>query len=95
MWWNWQTEPTPIDPDNPDVGLRALLQAHRSIFPFIKSVDEEVDIYLEMVTRYEDGEEPQGLYLSAETVQLLGEMGGALDNDVVGSTAGTASRKKR
>lgn len=73
-----------IDTNNPDDGLRALLLAHRPIFPIIKRHQgPETDIYLEVVTRYEEGEEPHGLYLSAETVQLLSEMGGALDNDVV------------
>ncbi len=56
---------------------------YRSIFPIIKKNQVETDIYLEVVTQYEEGEEPQGLYLSAETVQLLSEMGGALDNDVM------------
>lgn len=37
---------------------------------------------MEVVTQYEKGEEPQGLYLSAETALVLSEMGGALDNDV-------------
>jgi hypothetical protein len=44
-----------------------------------------------VVTQYDEGEEPQGLYLSAETVQLLSEMGGALDNDVIV----TSTRKRR
>lgn len=88
MWWNWRTERTPIDANNPDAGLGALLQFHRSIFPIIKKHKEEADIYLEVVTQYDEGEEPQGLYLSAETVQLLSEMGGALDNDVVVTVAG-------
>jgi hypothetical protein len=35
-WWNWQTERVPIDVDNPDDGFRALLLAHRAIFPIIK-----------------------------------------------------------
>ena len=83
MWWNWQTEPVPIDTGNPDDGFRALLLAHRPIFPIIKRHQgPETDIYLEAVTWYEKGEEPRGLYLSAETVLLLGEMGGAFDNDV-------------
>ena len=83
MWWNWETKRIPIESENPDDGLRALLQAHREIFPIIKKNRTETDIYLEVVTQYDEGEEPQGLYLSAETVQLLSEMGGALDNDVV------------
>ena len=78
-----ETERTSIEPDNADDGLKALLLAHRAIFPTIKKNEAETDIYLEVVTQYQEGEEPQSLYLSAETVQLLSEMGGALDNDVV------------
>lgn len=88
MWWDWQTVRTPIQVDNPDDGLKALLQAYRPIFPIIKRNQAETDIYLEVITHYDEGEEPQGLYLSAETVQLLSEMGGALDNDVVITVAG-------
>src|SRR4029077_10584877 len=84
MWWNWQTESVPIDIDNTDDGLKELLLAHRQIFPIIRKHEgPETDIYLEVVTRYEEGEEPWGLYLSAETVLLLSELGGALDVDAV------------
>jgi hypothetical protein len=83
VWWNWQTQRILIDSDNPDDGLRTLLLAHKPIFPVFKRFQgTDTDIYLEVVTQYEKGEEPRGLYLSAETVQLLSEMGGALDNDV-------------
>jgi hypothetical protein len=82
MWWNWQTESVTIDIDNTDDGLKELLLAHRQIFPIIRKHEgPETDIYLEVVTRYEEGEEPWGLYLSAETVLLLSELGGALDVD--------------
>jgi hypothetical protein len=61
----------------------SLLLAHKPILPIIKRHQgPETDIYLEVVTQYEKGEEPRGLYLSAETIQLLSEMGGAFDNDV-------------
>jgi hypothetical protein len=81
--WTWQTERVPIDLENPDDGFKALLLAHRPIFPiFKKHQGPETDIYLEVITQYEKGEEPRGLYLSAETVALLSEMGGAFDNDV-------------
>jgi hypothetical protein len=83
MWWQWQTQRVPVDVDSPDDGLRALLLAHKPIFPIIKRHQgPETDIYLEVVTHYGRGEEPRGLYLSAETVLLLSEMGGAFDNDV-------------
>jgi hypothetical protein len=42
----------------------------------------ETDIYLEVVTQYQEGDAPEGLYLSAETILLLSEMGAAPDNDV-------------
>jgi hypothetical protein len=95
MWWDWQTERTSIKADNADDGLRALLQAHRPVFPIIKKNQAETDIYLEVVTQYDEGEEPQGLYLSAETVQLLSEMGAALDNDVVVTVAGRSHKSGR
>jgi hypothetical protein len=83
IWWNWQTQRVSIDTTNPDDGIRELLLAHRPIFPILKRHrGAETDIYLEAVTQYEKGEEPRGLYLSAETVLLLSEMGGAFDNDV-------------
>jgi hypothetical protein len=88
MWWDWQTVRVPIDANNPDDGLKALLHAHRPIFPIIKKDQAETDIYLEVITQYDEGEEPHGLYLSAETVRLLSEMGAALDNDVVVTVAG-------
>jgi hypothetical protein len=59
------------------------LLAHKPIFPIIKRwLGPETDVYLEVVAQYEKGEEPRGLYLLAETVLLLSEMGGAFDNDV-------------
>jgi hypothetical protein len=85
MWWNWQTARVPIDIDNTDDGLKKLLLAHKQIFPIIRKHDEgpETDVYLEIVMQYEEGEEPWGLYLSAETVSLLSEIDGALDVDAV------------
>ena len=79
MWWNWQTEPVPIDMENPDDGFRALLLARKPILPIIKRhPGPETDIYLEVVTTYEKGEEPRGLYLSAETILLLSEIAAPL-----------------
>jgi hypothetical protein len=83
MWWNWMTARVPIDIRNTDDELKKLLLAHRSIFPMIKQHETETDIYLEVVTQYEEGESPWGLYFSAETILLLSEMGGALDVDAV------------
>jgi len=49
-------------------------------FPMIKRHDgPETDIYLEVATQYQEGDAPEGLYLSAETILLLSEMGAALD----------------
>jgi len=81
--WNWQTVPVPIDMDNVDEGLRSLLLAHRWGFLAFRKIKTVADIYLELVTRFEPGEDPGGLFLSAETIQLLNEMGAAFDHDVV------------
>jgi hypothetical protein len=84
FWWNWETARTAIDSDTPDEGLRILLSKHRSVFPVIrKQSGPECDIYLEVVTEYQKGDEPRGLYLSSETIALLNELGAALDNDVI------------
>jgi hypothetical protein len=94
LCWNWQTERTSIDVGDPDKGLKTFLRAYKPILPIVrKHHGPGTDIYLEVVTQYEGGEEPQGLYLSAETVQLLGEMGGAFDNDVVVTAAGTSHKR--
>jgi hypothetical protein len=83
VWWNWQTRQVSIEAVNIDGKLRELLLSHRTIFPMIKRVsDLGADVYLEVVTQYDQGESPRGLFLSAETVLLLSEMGGAFDHDV-------------
>jgi hypothetical protein len=82
-WWHWETSRVPIDADNPDEGLKQLLRKYRSIFPAIRRhPEEETDIYLQLVTEYQKGEEARGLSLSRETISLLSELGGALDDDV-------------
>lgn len=82
-WWNWESARIPVDIDNTDESLKGLLLGHRRNFAAFQEHQAEVDIYLELVTRCEPGEEPGGLFLSAETIRLLSEMGGALDHDVV------------
>jgi hypothetical protein len=84
MCWHWATEYIDINADDPDDGLKALLSKHKEIFPVIKKYKGEAEIYLEVVTQYEKDEDVRGLFLSAETVLLLSELGGALDNDVYG-----------
>jgi hypothetical protein len=81
-WWNWMTSRVPVDPDDEDGGLRALLQKYRPFFSTIRAHSEDTDVYLEVITKYESNEAPRGLFLSAETVSLLSELGAAVDNDV-------------
>jgi hypothetical protein len=83
-WWNWETQHSNIDVDQPDEGLQELLFRYKPIAPILnKFCGPEVDVYLEVVTEYQQGEPPRGLYLSRETISLLSEFGAALDNDVV------------
>jgi len=82
--WGWGTTPVALNVDNPDEGLKALLTRYRGIFPILKKYrGPKTAITLQLVTRYREGEDPRGLYLSAETISLLCEFGGALDNDAV------------
>jgi|SRR5688572_2299280 len=83
VWWNWETARVPIDANKPDDGLNALLTRYRPLFPIIKRHSgPKTDIYLELITNYEKHESPHGIYLSRETIALISELGGALDNDV-------------
>lgn len=83
-WWNWSTPRVPLGEDSPDDGLKELLSRYRPVFPIIrKRSGPNCAVYLQLLTEYETNEEPRGLYLSSETIGLLHELGGALDNDVV------------
>ena len=84
MLWAWHTARVPIDIDNPDDDLQALLAAHKAVFPIInKYRGPKTAITFHMITQYDENEDPRGLHLSAETIALLNQLGGALDNDVV------------
>jgi len=84
-WWQWRTPQIEIDEfANIDRQVRALLEKYRPFFAAIKQCsDTNSDVYLELVSYYEEGERASGLYLSTEVLRLLGELGAALDNDVV------------
>ena len=82
--WGWGTPPVPLNVDSPDDELKAMLTKYRPIFPIMKKFrGPKTAITLQIVTRYREGEDPRGFYLSAETISLLCEFGGALDNDAV------------
>jgi hypothetical protein len=83
-WWNWCTTSVPLNCERPNDGLKELLENYKSFFPVIrKHIGPDCDAYLELVTEYERGEEPRGLYLSCETIRLLNELGCAFGNDIV------------
>jgi uncharacterized protein DUF4279 len=85
FWWNWETSRCPISPDDQDKDLKAMLNLYEPIFPLIRKYSGPMtDIYLEIITRYGEKEDPLGLYLSAETISLLGKLGASLDCDVYG-----------
>jgi len=83
VWWEWATTRTLVDPNNVDEHLQRLLLRYRAAFPSIRSLKKPTtEVYLEVVTSYAPEESPPGLYISAETVGLLGELGASIDNDV-------------
>ena len=78
-----ERNPLHLIPTTQMMGIKAILHGHRPIFPVIAKHAADVDIYLEIVARYSENDEPRGLCLSAETVLLISELGGAVDIDVV------------
>jgi hypothetical protein len=82
--WIWGTERVGVNERDVDGGIKDFLSQYR---PFFVAINElrgaDSDLYLELVTYYQGGEVPPGLYLSAETIKLLAELGGDLDNDAV------------
>jgi hypothetical protein len=84
VWWYWHTEKVNLDPADIDSAVKAVLKRYRPFFGDIKKYrGPHADTSLELVTYHRENEEPQGLYLSPETILLLGELGAALDNDCV------------
>ena len=78
--WNYETKRVLVNSEDSDEGLKALLLRYRPFFSAIRAhCNGDTDAYLELITKYEPNEDPRGLFLSAETISLLGA---ALDNDV-------------
>jgi hypothetical protein len=84
-WWDGGTQPTRLDTEKPDDGIKAILRKYRPIFPAISKHAADADIYLEIVARYSGNDEPRGMCFSAETIQLICELGAAVDIDIVPS----------
>ena len=82
--WQWRSAKVDIVGAGVDRGIRLLLDRYRPLFKDIERYrGPEADTYLELVTYHGENEEPQGLYLSSETISVLSELGAALDNDCV------------
>jgi hypothetical protein len=83
-WWNWETVHVDIDQSDVDRGVRALLEQYQPLFADIKQYrGPEADTYLELITFYNEHENPTGFCLSVESISLLNELGAAFDNDSV------------
>ncbi len=79
VWWHWYTARADIDGFDIDTGLKALLERFQPFFANIKKhTGPEADTYHELVTYLGENEEPQGSYLSSETILLLSELGGGV-----------------
>jgi hypothetical protein len=84
VWWQWHSAKVDLDGADIDGGTKDLLQRHRAFFEDIEKYrGPEADTYLELVTYHRENEEPQGLYLSSETILLLSELRASLDIDCV------------
>ena len=84
-WWNWKTSDVEFQSIHDiDEKACALLTEFRPAFPIIKRhSNANTGIYLEIVTNCTRDEDPGGgLALSAQTIQLLAELGAAVDYDL-------------
>lgn len=92
-WWHWKTPKIGIEGNNVNRGIRNLLDQYRALFPAIKAhKDAGDDVYVELVTYYREGEQPAGLFLTAETIARIGEIGADFDNDTVPDIANKLPR---
>jgi hypothetical protein len=83
-WWSWQTAIVDLDLNDEDRGVKNLLIQCRPLLLGIKKYQgPATEVILEVVTHYRQKEGSPGLYLSAESISLLSEVGGSLDHDAV------------
>jgi hypothetical protein len=83
--WSWKTPQVNIDWGRADEELNKLLSSYRSMFPKIKKHrGPNADIYLQLVTEYDEGEDPKSFSISMGTIGLMSELGCDLDDDVYG-----------
>ena len=86
--WHWSTQPIDAEAGRADRGLDDLGEAfltYRRIFSIIsRHRTQGTEVFLEMV-REHDPEGPCGLYLSAETIATLSEIGAGFNETVIGS----------
>jgi hypothetical protein len=73
--------------DSYGVAWRSFMEPFFDSCGVMRDVVNGVDIYVEIVARYSENEEPRGMCLSAETVQLIGELGAAVDISRAGPPA--------
>ncbi len=83
MWWSWQTGYSDLNQDEVDRGVQKILEEYKPFFPAIKRFRGDADLNLELVVLLKEGERAPGVYLSAESIALLKDLGAGLDNDVV------------
>jgi hypothetical protein len=79
-----QTALIDFDLNDENRGVKALLIQCRPLLPSIKKHQGPgIDVILEVVGRFKEHDRPEGLYLSAEVISLLNELGGELEYDTV------------
>jgi hypothetical protein len=78
----WASAEKPSEPHEVDASLSGLLTG---LLPQLTGVGmtQGILILAHVVLEFDQGEEPAGLYLSEKTIQMLSEIGAALDVDAV------------
>jgi hypothetical protein len=78
----WASVEKPSEPHEVDASLSSLLTG---LVPLLAGVAKAQGILIlaHVVLEFDQGEEPAGLYFSEKTIQMLSEIGAALDVDAI------------
>lgn len=77
----WKSEVVTAAGFLPESSLEVLLRRYAEAMPQARVLNA-TRVVLEVVIEYSEGQEPQGLFLTEELVQLLARVGAAIDIDV-------------
>lgn len=82
--WSWRSERVSVSTEDPGKDIRDYLSEHcETGLAIARQNHENSYACLTLITQYDEGEMPRGIFLSSDTIALLSEYRLAFDLDVV------------